>query len=226
MFRKLGFIAVVPKKGGVPMMNKLFLVFVLSISFSASICKADMITPNAQIPPSVLNKQNVHSTQNSSAIELQKITVTYHQKKKSLMSVDEATAMKGPVVPPLPASNKYKESMGLISRISPDYKVNRNFLSLSKVSINRHKEALTFVFFMNHDKVDSPQTSVGGNKPHKRLHILGPKSIFPEQKVFDNEYPVDVSVAKYDDGFAEQEWNFILPNKKPREIRVALMWSF
>ncbi len=181
--------------------------------------------PSTQPSPGVVNKH----LQNSNTIELQKIIVrSPHktQKLEKLMLVDEADAMKGSVVPPLPVSNKYKESLGLISRITPDYKINRNFLSLSKVSINRRKEALMFVFLMNKEKVDPNKTTVISKDNRKRLHILGSKKMFPDQKVFDNEYPVNVSVSKYDDGLAPQEWNFILPNKKPREVRIALMWAF
>ena len=115
-------------------------------------------------------------------------------------------------------NNKYAS---FLSVVSPEYKINRNFLSLTKVSVNRRKQSFMFVFFMNKDKVNSNKDT-----SHTRMHVLGPKRIMPEQRVIDDQYPVDVSVAKYDDGYASREWNLVLPNKKPREVTVSLMWSF
>jgi hypothetical protein len=33
-------------------------------------------------------------------------------------------------------------------------------------------------------------------------------------------------VARYNDGFAPGQWNMIMPRKKPREVDIALLWSF
>ena len=140
-------------------------------------------------------------------------------------SIAEAAEHKATPLNALSADNRhsYRSSAGLISAISPDYTVKRGFLSLSKVSYTRHKEAIMFVFLMNKDKAD---ITTAKDNPRARMHILGSKKIFPEQRLIENEYPVDVSIARYDDGYAPEEWNLILPSKKPREVKVALLWSF
>ncbi len=113
-----------------------------------------------------------------------------------------------------------------LDRVSPEYKINRNFLTLNKVPTTRSKRAFMFVFLMNGQKKDP-----GLDKEHKsraHMHIMWPGSrkSLKEQKEIKDQYPVDVSIANYADGFSAGEWNLVLPNKKPREISISLLWSF
>lgn len=139
----------------------------------------------------------------------------------------------------LPARNKYDQAKpsGLLSEVSPDYAVNRNFLSLAKVPKDRRRQAIMFVFMMNKDKDKAkaenekdqdPFGRLVAAAPRARMHILwtGPKKMVPDQKVIENRYPMDVSIAKYEDGYAPGEWNMVMPSKKPREVRVSFLWSF
>lgn len=132
----------------------------------------------------------------------------------------------------------------MMSSVSPDYVINRNFLDLTKISKSRRKQSVMFVFLMNGKKDNTEeQQGIGRllpkqtlfhydamdkNHQRNRLHVMwtGPKKILKDQKVIENEYPVDLSIARYDDGYAPGEWNMVLPNKKPREVAVSLMWSF
>lgn len=127
----------------------------------------------------------------------------------------------GAFLNPLPAKNKYNdaESTGLMSQISPDYKTNRNFLSLTKVPYHKSRRAFTFVFLLNKEN---------RNKSHTHMHVLwtGSKKILREQKVVDNQYPIDFSIANFDEGYSARQWNLILPNKKPREVVVSVLWNF
>ena len=117
---------------------------------------------------------------------------------------------------------------GFMSRISPDYTIKRNFLTLSKVSNSKHKKSIMFVFLMNGDKRGPKTSETPAGKKHHRMHILWPgsKKAPIEQQVVDNKYPLDVSIANAEDGYAEHEWNLVLPNRKPREVSVSLLWSF
>jgi hypothetical protein len=44
--------------------------------------------------------------------------------------------------------------------------------------------------------------------------------------LIEKEYPIDISVANYKDGYAPREWNIVMPSKKPKEVIVSLLWSF
>ena len=183
--------------------------------------------PKANVPSGILNKQDVQNAQNPNAIELQKIVIDHIQKRKILLSMDSMMgndSMAGGMTPlsnvNIPSHRKYD---GFLSAVSPEYTINMNFLLLTKVSYTRDKEAFMFVFLMNKDQFKAP---VSRDNLRTRIHILGHKGIFPKQRLIENEYPVDVSIAKYDDGYAPEEWNLILPSKKPREVKVALLWSF
>jgi hypothetical protein len=123
---------------------------------------------------------------------------------------------------------------GLIAQVSPDVQVNRNMLSLTKVPFNKDKRAIMFVFLMNKSKSDLRKAKIlpGENVAQDKrgyMHIMwtGSKKIVRDQSLFqDGYYPADVSLAHYDDGFAAGEWNMVLPRKRPREVKMALLWSF
>jgi hypothetical protein len=123
----------------------------------------------------------------------------------------------------------------LLAHISPDCAYKYNVLGLTQVPFHRESKAISFVYLMNKRKIDPnqhkilPGEDVAVIKDRGRMHILftGSKKYPKEQMVVENyDYPMDVSVAKYNDGFAPSEWNMILPRKKPREIDVSLLWSF
>lgn len=117
-------------------------------------------------------------------------------------------------------------STDFLSEISPNYRFN-NSLPLTKVRNNPRKQSFMFVFLMNKDKAKRLHRKTKDN-PRSHMHLLwtGSKKLMPEQKVIENRYPVDVSIANYDDGYAAGEWNLVLPNKKPREVGISLMWTF
>jgi hypothetical protein len=119
----------------------------------------------------------------------------------------------------------YPDPVSVASSVSSDYFMQKNPLQLSKVSNNRRKRALMFVFFMDKAQVDPDRAAVKDDL-RGRVHVLGPKRIFPEQQVIEDKYPLDISGAKYTDGYAAQEWNFVIPSGKPREIAVSWLWSF
>jgi hypothetical protein len=212
----------------VVVMNRLFVSLILSIVFPAFICTADVApeTPKAPLPTGLINKNPVPSVPN--VINLGKIKIDHIQKKRiviPLENIEEAAAVKGPIaeaVTPLSVGNRYleKERPNLLSTISPDHRIHYGFLSLSKIHNDKNTRAITFVFLMNKDK-NAPKDS-----PRMRMHIMGSPKIFKEQRIVQNELPLDVTMAKYDDGYAPREWNMVLPNKKPREVKVELLWSF
>jgi hypothetical protein len=133
------------------------------------------------------------------------------------------------------AKYDYAKTGGLMSEVSPDYRLHGR-IALQRVPNTRQKRAFTFVFLMNKEKGEARKI----RKQHKivleemppaqkrRMHILwtGSKKIVKEQKVIDDTYPLDVSIARYDEGFSPGEWNLVLPSKKPKEIAVSFLWSF
>jgi hypothetical protein len=142
-----------------------------------------------------------------------------------LKEIEKENGKNDPIAATLFVENTYayERSASVLSEISPDYRINKNFLSLTKVATNRRKESIMFTFLMNKDKVN-PNLN---DHPRHRMHVLWPsKRMMLEQMVIDDQYPVDLSVAKYQDGYAPREWNLVLPNKKPREVGVSLLWSF
>jgi hypothetical protein len=151
---------------------------------------------------------------------------------------DVAYLKNDPVFHELYLKDKYEHlrSSGLLSQESPDYKINKNFLSLTKVNAGRRKEALMFVFLM--DKVKNEDQDAQNEEPKKsifkklnprnHMHVMwtGPKRMMKEQQFIENQYPIDFSVARYDEGYSNEELNVVLPSRKPREIAVSLLWSF
>ena len=125
-------------------------------------------------------------------------------------------------------ADQYVEAIpgDLVSRLSPDYVLKKGLLQLNKVAHDRNKRALMFVFLMDKQKVDPDRPAAVKEVARARIHVLGPKRVFPEQQVIESGYPVDISVAKYNDGYMPQACNFVLPSKKPREVAVSWMWSF
>ncbi len=130
-----------------------------------------------------------------------------------------------------------RPSGGLLAEVTPDYRINKNSLALTKVPYTKDKRSLNFLFLMNKDKTYSnksenslvaEQTTVLKDNARARMHILwtGSKKLMIEQKLIEHEYPIDVSIANYEDGYAPGQWNLILPNKKPRQVIFSLLWSF
>jgi hypothetical protein len=114
----------------------------------------------------------------------------------------------------------------IIPGISSNYLLRQGTLQLNKVANNRRKRAFMFVFLMDKAKVDPNKLVVAKDPARLRMHVIGSKKIFPEQQATENEYPVDISVGKYNDGYAPQTWNCVLPSGKPREVAVSWLWSF
>ncbi len=116
----------------------------------------------------------------------------------------------------------------------PQYKFNRNILALRHAHTDIRKRSFMFIFFM--DRPDSQQkkfytgdlTTENQDQQRPRMHILwtGPNKMMAEQKIIKNEYPVDVSIANDDDGYAPGELNLLLPKKKPNGVTASLMWTF
>ena len=210
-------------------MNRLFLSVVVSIFFINSISLADMAVnepANPYIPPgNILKKQDVQPVQDLGVIKVNfrrsnlKRSIALAQIERDAPDVKDSVDLNT-------GNSKYA---GFLSAVSPDYgyRVNRNFLSLARVPISRRKRSIMFVFLMN-DPNRRPTDAPSAKNERTRMHVLWPgtKRMRMEQQMIRNEYPVDVSVANYEDGYAPGEWNVVLPNKKPREIAVSALWSF
>lgn len=140
---------------------------------------------------------------------------------------------------PLFGKNKYavKRPGGLMAQLSPDSRVNRNMLALSRAPYHKNGRSLNFVFMLKKSKTNadrSPDIYDRGNaadekrRPRAPMHVMwtGSKRLMPEQKVVDVNSPIDFSIANYDDGYSPGQWNFIMPTKKPREVTVSLLMNF
>jgi hypothetical protein len=125
-----------------------------------------------------------------------------------------------------PGQYAHPLSKNFVSGMSPDYSLKKGPLQLNKVANNRRKRAFMFVFLMDKEKPDPDQPVVEKKEPRGRVHVMGSKKIFPEQQLVSHEYPIDISAARYEEGFAPETWNLVLPRGKPREITVSWMWSF
>lgn len=140
---------------------------------------------------------------------------------------------------PLTTQKKYTslKHHDFMSQLTPDYRVNGNLLSLTKVPFQpRSRRAFTFVFLMNKEKTardyagslyDGPQSVLakGHAKTHMHVLFVGSRRLVSQQTV-EQKYPIDFSVANSEDGYSARQWNLILPNKKPREVAVSLLWNF
>ena len=220
--------------------SKFCSIFIICIFVLSSVCRADLLTikepTDLNIPPSVLKENNFQTIQKSDVIELKTIKAIYHPKHDRRMylgldNIDKLPTLNDPINVALSPitwdkSHVHSKTLGLIPLISPYHKVREGFLTLSKVRNNRNRQAIMFVFLMNKEKVDPNKPTVVKNNSRVRMHILGSSKIFKEQKIIENELPLDVSMAKYEDGYASDEWNLVLPNRKPKEVRVSLLWSF
>ncbi len=120
----------------------------------------------------------------------------------------------------------YPDRKGGLSVISSGDAVKKRVLQLTKISNHRRRQAFMFVFFMDKAKADTARAAVTQDDRRGRMHVLGPKRVFPQQHVIEDQYPVDISVARYDDGYAPEELNLVVPNGKPREVAVSWLWSF
>lgn len=127
---------------------------------------------------------------------------------------------------PLKEPSQYQ---GFLNYVSPEYSINRNKLGLVKVTKDRgSKEAITFVFVMNEHRKESQENKRSLADERKRLHLMwtGSKKVMVNQKVIDDQYPLDLSLANYEDGYAPDEFNVILPSRKPKQVGVSFLWSF
>jgi hypothetical protein len=120
----------------------------------------------------------------------------------------------------------------LISQITPGCERDGNFLGLQHIPFRRENKAIAFVFLMNKPKADLKAKVLPGEEyvPEKergRMHIMwtGSKKYPKDQQIVDGRF-MDVSVARYNEGFAPGEWNLILPRKKPKEIDFTMLWAF
>jgi hypothetical protein len=119
----------------------------------------------------------------------------------------------------LSLSRKYS---GFLSDLSPEYTIDRNWLGLTQILEDKKKRAIRLIFCMNKRKKNVQPAQ------RTRIHVLWPGSRkrMRDQILVEKEYPVDISVANYRDGYAPREWNIALPSKKPKEVTVSLLWSF
>ncbi len=115
---------------------------------------------------------------------------------------------------------------GFVSGVSSEDAIREKPFQLTRISNHRRKQAIMFVFFMDKAKGEHGQPVVGREDRHSRMHVLGPKKVFPRPEVIDDKYPLDISVARYDEGYAPEELNLVVPNGKPREVAVSWLWSF
>ena len=215
-------------------MKRLFLIL-LCLFFPALTAKADTMGFNDKtitIAPAINNQQNPSQLETPKVINLRPIVIGKSGHRSWDIDYTELMATGDAVTQALYAPSIYNysskpPSADLLSTVSPDYKVNKNFLALKRVSYTKHRETFTFVFFMNTDKIQPKNVSTAVPQ-RSRMHLLwtGPNKMMPKQKVFDDQYPVDVSIANDDDGYAEGEWNLVLPNKKPHEVIISLLWAF
>ena len=219
-------------------MDRLYFPLVLCLLFFVSISNADMMVmtpaPEARIPTTIVKKQDLQTLQAQDHERLSEFTLntlSIKLKKHSLRSqskdwyIDDKDSIDRSLNDL--ALKKSSPYAGFLSQSSPDYQIKDNLIFLTKVPINRDKESLMFVFLMNRPKVD-PNKAIEPVSNRAKMHLLwtGSKRYMIQKKVIKDEYPMDVSIANYEDGFASGEWNFILPNKKPREVKVSLVWSF
>lgn len=123
------------------------------------------------------------------------------------------------------------QAISLERQIEPEFSIKkRELYKLRKVNAPKHKNAFTYTFFMeskNKKEADNdPEEELVDDR--KRLHILwtGPKELVPEQKLYHTTYPLDVSVARDDDGYLPGEFNLMLPEKKPNTFLASFLYSF
>jgi hypothetical protein len=116
----------------------------------------------------------------------------------------------------------HRNYSGFLSETTSEYTIDRNWLGLTQILEDKKKRAIRFVFCMNKKNKNAQPAE------RSRIHVMWPGSRkrMKDQILIEKEYPVDVSVANYRDGYAPREWNIALPSKKPKEVTVSLLWSF
>ena len=128
-----------------------------------------------------------------------------------------------------------QDGQALISferQIEPAFAIQkRKLYNLRKVHAPKHKNAFTYTFFMESrekTEVSDDGSDVPTQEERKRLHIrwTGPKELVPEQKLYHTKYPLDVSVARDDDGYLPNEFNLSLPERKPNTFLASFLYSF
>jgi hypothetical protein len=211
--------------------NRLYLILVLWVFFPALLCKAEMPalndTPNPYAPIYILKTQGSKTVQN-----LEFVPRPGKPVRRAIRQVEveyRDTADKDPVILSIGNRPAHRDCDAFLSEFSPVYRTNKNFLSLSKTPFDRDKKDVSFVFFMNRNKVDPHGSKVLDSEDRRtKVHVLWPgsKRMNMEQTLIKDEYPVDVSIANYEDGYSPGEWNVVLPSKKPNEVKVSWAWSF
>jgi hypothetical protein len=180
--------------------------------------------PNTYVQPSILKIQDLKSAENREIVPIPERPVKWTVRQVEIEHAwgkDSITAS----INSKPAHRAYE---AFLSTVSPMH-TNRKLLGLSKVPFDREKKELSFVFFMNRDKVDSRRSKVlDQDEQRPRMHVLWPgsKQMDMDQNLIKDKYPVDVSIANYEDGYAPGELNVVLPSKKFREVKVSWAWSF
>jgi len=224
-------------------MKRILLILLLDLFFPALICEADVSvltsTPETQILPDVLRKKSLQSFQ---VLDIPTIKIKNIQNNKTYLWQKEGnnlyiywTAHRRSVLNPLnnSAAPKKHDYSNFLSFNTPDDVVNRNFLSLTKLPDNRQRDSIRFIFLMNKGKISfdklkkiNPLLTTDNAPPRMHLLWTGPKKFIQNQKMLTDGSAVDVSIANFEEGYASGEWNVVLPNKKPREVEVALKWVF
>ncbi len=213
------------------MVNRVILLLGFSLIFPIFLAKADMAalnqmpssnTPIAIITPPELIKAH---TLEIAQVPLKPVKKQKQRIKLEDLDIDDNDLKRGSVE----NSNDNGQYAGFLSEVSPEYTIDSGFLYLTKVPYNRSKRSIMFVMLMNGDKHGLQQTKdLDSLHSGPRVHVLWPgsKKIKLQQKLIKDEYPLDISVANYEDGYAAGEWNMVLPYKKPREVKVSLLWVF
>lgn len=224
-------------------MNRLLLFLVLCILFPPLLCKADevfmTVIPNLPIPPGTLITPHLPSVQITvpDALNIQPIK-QHIEADKGKSEADGHKDQSASYADTLPSREKPSK---FISAISLDDATNENIFSLSRVPNNNHREYFKFVFLLNSNKIKShkakepPSKRSAENsgpalkkKERTRVHLAvpGSKKLFSQQKLIKDQFLIDISIANYRDGYAREEWNVVLPSKKPRGALFCLMWFF
>jgi len=120
----------------------------------------------------------------------------------------------------------------LVSKFNKEYHLNQNMLDLDKFRLNKHKESFMFMFYVQKEQGLKGKVKRGLEEKDEtktsHLHILftGPRLLVPKQKVYKEGLPLDVSMAHYKQGYRPGNLNLRLPRKKPKAVKVGLLYRF
>ncbi|MBF0490689.1 MAG: hypothetical protein HQL15_08785 [Candidatus Omnitrophica bacterium] len=195
------------------------LLLVLPIFFLTSTCHAEAPSNYIYLSPIIVSAQrhpsSVQSDVLSSSVPVAKATVMRQRFQPEDFEKEDKTTSHF-------VDGRYA---GFLASVSSEYRIKRNILQLTQVPYGKSKDAIMFVFFMNPKKVETKK-AVWRDHSRFHMHVMGTKKMFEEQTSIENEYPIDISVSKYEDGYSSEDPNLVLPNKKPRKVMVSLLWSF